>query len=66
MSLERGSRSTVLDSAGKSVVCDEGQRLLVSKDTEGKLMTIESRQAVRRPAGGQANDTTKTMGLIRA
>ena len=36
--------------AGKSVVWDEGRRWLVSKDTEGKLMTIESRQAeVRRP-----------------
>ena len=36
--------------AGKSVVWDEGRRLLVSKDTEGKSMTIESRQAeVRRP-----------------
>ena len=35
---------------GKSVVWDEGRCLLVSKDTEGKLMTIESRQAeVRRP-----------------
>ena len=31
--------------AGKSVVWDEGRRLLVSKDTKGKLMTIESRQA---------------------
>ena len=30
---------------GKSVVWDEGRRLLVSKDTEGKIMTIESRQA---------------------
>ena len=36
--------------AGKSVVWDEGRRLLVSNDTEGKLVTIESRQAeVRRP-----------------
>ena len=36
--------------AGKSVVWDEGQRLRVSKDTQGKRMTIESRQAeVRRP-----------------
>ena len=36
--------------AGKSVVWDEGRRSLVSNDTEGKLMTIESRQAeVRRP-----------------
>ena len=36
--------------AGKSVVWDEGRRLLASKDTEGKSMTIESRQAeVRRP-----------------
>ena len=35
--------------AGKSVVCDEGRRFLVSKDGEGELMTIESRQAeVRR------------------
>ena len=35
--------------AGKSVVWDEGRRLLVSKDTEGNPMTIESRQAdVRR------------------
>ena len=36
--------------AGKSVVWDEDRRLLVSLDTEGKPMTIESRQAVvRRP-----------------
>ena len=36
--------------AGKSVVWDEGRRLLVTKDTEGKPMTIKSRQAeVRRP-----------------
>ena len=36
--------------AGKSVVWDGGRRLLVSKDTEGKLITIESRQAeVRTP-----------------
>ena len=36
--------------AGKSVVWDERHRLLVSKDAEGELMTIESRQAeVRRP-----------------
>ena len=36
--------------AGKSVVWDQGRRLLVSKDTEGKLMTTESQQAeVRRP-----------------
>ena len=36
--------------AGKSVVRDEGRRSLVSKVTEGKLMTVESRQAeVRRP-----------------
>ena len=36
--------------AGKSVVWDEGRRLLVSKDTKGKLTTIESQQAeVRRP-----------------
>ena len=35
--------------AGRSFE-SEGRRLLVSKDTEGKLMTIESRQAeVRRP-----------------
>ena len=35
--------------AGKSVVWNEGRRLLVSKDTEGKLMTIESRRSeVRR------------------
>ena len=48
MSLGRGSRST-LSTAGKLVVWDEGRRLLVCKDTESKLMTIESRQAeVRR------------------
>ena len=48
MSLGHGSRSTVLD--GWQVYCvDEGRRLLVSKDTEGKLMTIESPQSeVRR------------------
>ena len=35
---------------GKTVVWDEGRRLLVSKDTEGKLMTSESRQPeARRP-----------------
>ena len=35
--------------AGKSVVWDEGRRLLGSKDTEGKLVTMESGQAeVRR------------------
>ena len=37
--------------AGKSAVWNEGRCLLVSKDAEGKLMTIESRQAqVRRPS----------------
>ena len=36
--------------AGKSVVWHQGRILLVSKDTEGKLVTIESGQAeVRRP-----------------
>ena len=30
--------------AGESVAWDEGRRLLVSEDAEGKLMTIESRQ----------------------
>ena len=36
--------------AGKSVVWDEGWRLLVSKDPQGRLLTIESRQAdVRKP-----------------
>ena len=44
MSLGRGSRSTV-STAGKSVAWDEGRRLLVCKDREGKLTTIESRQA---------------------
>ena len=32
--------------AGKSAVWDEGRLLLVSKDTDGKLVTIESRQAM--------------------
>ena len=36
--------------AGRSAVWDEGRRLLLSRDTESKLMTTESRQAeVRRP-----------------
>ena len=48
--------------AGKSVVWDEGRRLLVTKDTEGKPMTIESRQAeVRRPLMA-----ARTMGLFCA
>ena len=49
MSLGRGSRSAVLD--GWQVCCaGRGRRLLVPKDAEGQLMTIESRQAeARRP-----------------
>ena len=36
--------------AGKSVVWDGGQRLLVAKDAEGKPLSIKPRQAeVRRP-----------------
>ena len=45
-----GEARVPYSSVGRSVVWDEGRRLLVSKDTEGKLMTIESRQAeLRRP-----------------
>ena len=40
-----GEAGAQCSTAGKSVVCDVGRRLLVSKDAEGKLMTIESRQA---------------------
>ena len=48
--------------AGKSVVWDECRRLLVSKETKGKLMTIESRQAeVRKPLMA-----VKSMQILRA
>ena len=54
--------------AGKSVVWDEGRRLLVSKDTEGKLMTIGSRQAeIRRPLIAVKTMTQQGQrGLFRA
>ena len=47
---KQGYRCQANSTAGKSVVSDDGRRLVLSKDTKGKLMTIESQLAVvRRP-----------------
>ena len=57
-----------LDAEAGEVAWDEGRRLFVSKDTEGKPITIESRQAeLRKPSNGcQTHDAARTMGLFRA
>ena len=52
--------------AGNSLVWCEGRRLLVSHNAEGKLMTIESRQAMVRRPFCQSHDTARTTGLFRA
>ena len=52
--------------AGKSVVWDDGRRLLVTKDAEGKLMTIESGQAEVRSPSVKSMTQQGQMGLFRA
>ena len=49
--------------AAKSVVWDGGRRLLVSKDTDDRILTSRGKKA---SDGCQTHDTTRTMGLFRA